>query len=396
MSAQTLGAYFEHVYLPSVSITPASTYCYRAAVSAITKLFGRKATRVDLMLPEQLELFRKLSIERGLSPKTVRNWYWRLRHIMRHARPDDFPKACGKWQRKRDGSAKPVDAPGTVWHFYLHFYKPERFDCSPASLQQVEGALHSLFRFCGGGLKFPGLCDKLLIDWCQQLVREGKKPETIRGYVGRIETIWRDAYQKGATDREPHGRRRRRQRSLPEAWTAAEFRQLIDATAHRDLAWKLSTGVKAGKFLRAVLLTAYDTGLRRGDIFRLRKQDLREDGALAIIQGKTGFAIVRGVSDVTLAAIREVETPGELLFPWPHDVTHFYRVYRTLLRLAGLPATSRNQLQKIRRTSASHAERVKPGAASVLLGHRDPSMAARHYVDPRIAARKPELPPALV
>lgn len=58
--------------------------------------------------------------------------------------------------------------------------------------------------------------------------------------------------------------------------------------------------------------------------------------------------------------------------------------------------TDRNHgLQRLRRTAATYAELACPGAASRLLGHRDPRMAARHYVDPRIAGQRNYLPPRL-
>lgn len=92
--------------------------------------------------------------------------------------------------------------------------------------------------------------------------------------------------------------------------------QLIEGTHHVDLQAKLPTGAAAGVFLRALLLTACYTGFRRGDLFSLRKTDLRRDGVVTIIQSKTGQPLTRAVRPETMTALRAADVPGELLLPW--------------------------------------------------------------------------------
>ena len=66
-----------------------------------------------------------------------------------------------------------------------------------------------------------------------------------------------------------------------------------------------------------------------------------------------------------------------------------------VIEAAGLPDTPGNGPQKLRRSSASHLERVCPGSASHHLGHLTPDMAIKHYLDPRIFNEGRELPPPI-
>jgi integrase len=395
-NSKTLGGYLDHVFFPSKSLGLKTKCAYRAAVAAMVKTFGRKACRVDLVTVDQIERFRDVRLRQGYAKSSVARQYWKLRDVMRHARPQDFPSKVGRWRRTQAGVAAPVDEPGTVWHHFLWSYKPERFDCSPASLRQMQDTLAAFFRYAGGAILLTDLTDQLLVEWAIALAGRGRKPNTIRGYVGRVETLWRDAHRKGLVSSPPIARRRKRTKQLPEAWTIEEFGQLIEATSHPDLAFKLSTGVEAGVFLRGLLMAAYDTGFRRGDLLGLRKSDLRADGVITILQGKTGLPITRAVRPKHQAAPLSADAGGDLLFEFRGWDTTFYELYRKLLASAGLAVHRRNQLQKIRRTTASYAELQRPGAAAKLLGHADPTMATKHYIDPRIAAVMPELPPDLL
>ena len=135
--------------------------------------------------------------------------------------------------------------------------------------------------------------------------------------------------------------------------------------------------------LRLVIELAYITGIRRGDLLRIRLADLREDG-LHVEQGKTGkrqvFAWTDGLRAVTEAAKSLRRTVGSLwLFPAhrdagkPMSAQALRTAWERTRAAAGLPDVRWHDLR--RKTGSDATE----GEASALLGHADSRVTARHY-----------------
>lgn len=135
--------------------------------------------------------------------------------------------------------------------------------------------------------------------------------------------------------------------------------------------------------LALLIELAYITGMRKGDLLRIRLADLREDG-LHIEQGKTGkrqvFAWTDGLIRITEAAKGLRRTVGSLwLFPAarnagkPMTENALRTAWERVRESAGLPDVCWHDF---RRKAGSDAPE---GEATALLGHADSRVTARHY-----------------
>ena len=74
-----------------------------------------------------------------------------------------------------------------------------------------------------------------------------------------------------------------------------------------------------------------------------------------------------------------------MIFEFGGTSPTFYRHYKKLLKLAGLPyVPHKSGLQKVRRTFASHIE-ANGGNATAALAHTARRTTEKSYIDPRIA-----------
>ena len=155
-------------------------------------------------------------------------------------------------------------------------------------------------------------------------------------------------------------------------------------------------------------LMALHTGLRRGELFGLRWEDLNlEEGYLVVQRSmdakgnlgppKSGAGRVVPLSPEVVQALRQWRVEQEIeratvegyqdtgfVFthpdgrPWnPHNTAN--RTFKALLKKAGLPPTTR--LHDLRHTFASRslAAGAHPRAVSEILGHHDPGFTVRRY-----------------
>lgn len=135
--------------------------------------------------------------------------------------------------------------------------------------------------------------------------------------------------------------------------------------------------------LALLIELAYITGIRKGDLLRIRLADLRDDG-LHVEQGKTGarqvFAWTDGLRRLTDAAKGLRRTVGSLWL-FPGDRTPGKAMTALALRTAWERARTAAKLPDIRwhdlrRKAGSDAAH---GDAQALMGHADGRVTSRHY-----------------
>jgi integrase len=208
---------------------------------------------------------------------------------------------------------------------------------------------------------------------------------SISGHRGNLLTVWRFASRRKWSGPVDDVRPAPRPEPMPEAWTLDEVRRLIAAC---DEIRQTIRGIWMPDYLSALIRAAYQSCLRRSDLWRLPRERIHADGSLMIRQHKTSRPVVRWVEPETAADI--LRLPGALPLAWPGNPRGFYDVMETLCRLAGV---RRGALQQLRRTGATWIA-VEGGieAAREALGHGTEGMW-KHYVDRRIAAPKKRLPP---
>lgn len=158
------------------------------------------------------------------------------------------------------------------------------------------------------------------------------------------------------------------------AWTLDELRALrLAAQAAKG---KIKNGASRSLYLTTLLDAAYETGLRRGDLWRLEQSHFLANGIIVMRQNKTGGAHEPQVQIDTLARIRLL--PGKHPLAWPGCDKCFYDCWRIwMIR----PSKVRpGVLQQIRRTGATQIESIRPADTQRYLGHKTPTMKV-HYVD---------------
>ena len=255
--------------------------------------------------------------------------------------------------------------------------------CVPASMRQYEIAARLFEAWAGGPVRLDALDAAMVSSWLRDYAASGVAPATVRSKRNLILALWRSAADDGLC--ELPSRRVRAARvpyKPPEAFTADEAKRLVDACSVLPR-WHRS-GLRRAHWWRLAILLAWDTGLRAGDLWKLRCDQITESGLVILSQSKTAFGHTAQLSQTTMAHYRMTMAvvPRELVCPWPASQETFNRQFNLIVRKAGV---RRGTWKWLRSGSASDVEARFPGQGARHLGHKPGStVAARHYFDPRI------------
>ncbi|OHB68839.1 MAG: hypothetical protein A2V70_03510 [Planctomycetes bacterium RBG_13_63_9] len=142
-------------------------------------------------------------------------------------------------------------------------------------------------------------------------------------------------------------------------------------------------GFSPATWWRAVILVAYNTGMRPGTLFQIWWEML--DGHVlrippSVIKGRHGRLV--WLNDPALEAIEPLRRPSGLVFrwaDWPAGETTLKKHRYRQQRAAGVADLS---LYGLRRTFATECGKINPMAMQIMLGHMGAGlqMAADHYV----------------
>lgn len=231
------------------------------------------------------------------------------------------------------------------------------------------------------------------------------KPRTIEDTILRLKTLLRFAGPK--SHHNPHGRGLLAE--IP--WTGRKLKclpapgpipSLDDVSALYNAAAnaKYPQRSTAPTILRAMLVVAFNTGLRYGDLTTALKWDCYDDReqVLTLVASKTGKRHRLPVNRIMARHLASLSRADARVFPIPPKCDHYLRqeVYR-LCKSAGVEPFA---WQAMRRRAATSIELVHPGAGALLLGHSLPGMTFTHYIDPltilRPANAKVKQPAAFV
>lgn len=233
------------------------------------------------------------------------------------------------------------------------------------------------------------------VDWMQDA---GRAPRTIKNKRADVLSVWRFAHDEELIADAPKPRKIKSvgiPRRDPDAWDSAELMRLLTACDQFRGHFK-TTGVARSDYMRALSLVVYSTGLRFTPAISLRRADLHPDGSITAIwtTQKNRYSQSVQLDAAAMAAVRPFDA-HEFLLPGPRDPKAIRKLWRQACNWAGLATGPRQGLQKMRRTAATFLERECPGAASQFLGHTDPRLTIRHYLDPRILRAGQRTPPPL-
>lgn len=220
-------------------------------------------------------------------------------------------------------------------------------------------------------------------------------PHMIRNQRRNLLVLWHDALQEGLlTESTARVRKVKCPRPTPDSWTADELLKLLAAVDEIYGGKFKRSRVPRRHFWRALILTAWDTGLRLGDLQELRTADVRGRREFEVVQSKTGCPIFCRLQAETVEAIERTFPPDrKRVFGDGLGRDQLLKQIRAIVKAAGVEPGG---FHKVRRSAATAVELASPGAAMQFLGHLTPDLAYRHYVDrARVQQTKPTPPPLL-
>ena len=136
---------------------------------------------------------------------------------------------------------------------------------------------------------------------------------------------------------------------------------------------------------RTLILFAYNTGMRIGELLALRRGMLRRTAGGAPYLDVPGMVRKQGkpakiaLNGAAWKALEEMPTT-DVVWPWPHHRAHLDTIRRELLTAAGLPPERRFGFHALRKAAATAIYAMDPEAAQRQLTHASRSTTESHYI----------------
>lgn len=216
-----------------------------------------------------------------------------------------------------------------------------------------------------------------------------RSPVTVRSYRTDFLSLWNYAADRNLVPY-PIARRIFRPETpelLVECYTLEEVRAILGAA--RLLRGSYPNGVGKARYWLGAISLAWDSGIRRGDVWRFRRDAVRPDGTFSQVQGKTGNVVRARLRASTIAALDAIGLPQPCR--WTLDPSFFGRHFRKLVKAAGV---NRGSFKFLRRASGSYVEAQQPGAGHKHLGHSNASVFDKFY-DAKLGGHTLPMPPEL-
>lgn len=293
------------------------------------------------------------------------------------------------WCEVRGQTLLPEGKGETLMGFFDRLYRPRRLlNRSMATIDDYRSTIRFFGRFLMRTATVADLTEDNVSGFLDWTIGRGRSPFTANKQRATLHALWRAARRSKLIEGEPTMEKIPTEKRVPEAWSLSEFARILQAAS---TAPGMVDDVMAGDWWRALLLTAYDTGLRISALLRTEPANLDQAEGWLRVKASTQKQKAEQVFKLhpdTLAAIAEILRPDhKFLFPWPYDPKRrvwraLTRHYRAILRAAGVNATKRDLFHKIRRTTATYlADQSGAAVAQAYLGHSCAGVTAA-YLDP--------------
>ena len=317
-------------------------------------------------------------------------------------------RLADRWAKKLGTELFPSNGKTTLATFYREWCVPNRLaDASPLTKETFEATL-SRWRLLVGDPPLNEIAAATLTKFRDSLAtcRVGKgigpmSPTTVARHLRHVNILLNKAGPPGYRNRDAAGlipgpvpwvKSPRMVVSPPRIVTDVEISACYDATALMDQPRGLP--YKPGDWWRALLVLAWNSGLRAGTIFSLCWEDLAWDRRCLAIPPKRMKSRrwqITPLNGAALEHLRKIRQAGGLVFPWPFGRGVFYRHFHKLQAFAAIPRDQRFGLHAIRKTLATRLWGCAPEAAVLALGHTGADVTLKHYVQgPIIVAQAVE------
>lgn len=301
-----------------------------------------------------------------------------------------------KWARASGRELFPAGVKPTLLSFFESYYRPVRLsDASPETLKSYQTVL-KYWRLLTGDPPLSEVTAETLARHRDCLAKlRGKDPvsrlsrNSVARHLSHLQAVldkagppgFRNRDAQGIIDRAPWIRRPVPQPKEPRFIPEERFNACYAAAAGMTI--PDLDGFKPAAWWRALLVAAFNTQLRRRSLFEMRMADIDWTAGRLTLAGarmKTGRWHVVHLNAITMEHLRRIRTDRELVFPWPHHHTTFWKTFHRLQDLAGIPAADHFGLHDIRKTAATVLWEGSPQAAQLALGHSTAKVTMRHYV----------------
>lgn len=218
--------------------------------------------------------------------------------------------------------------------------------------------------------------EDLLSTWIESIERKWAA-RTCCNHRANVLAILRFAADSGACE-EPRARRVRAVKVPPpdpRAWSDSQLAAFFSAASEIRGKCPARPRLSRSDYLLAIAGAAYDTGLRRGDLMGLRREQISANGTIRLRQHKTKDPHVCAVTPHVRELIFSI--PYERPLHWTGASADYVAIWKEARAAAGIAAGGCHQ---IRRTAATVVWEESPELVQRFLGHRTATMW-RHYVD---------------
>lgn len=247
--------------------------------------------------------------------------------------------------------------------------------------QQLEFCIRHLTNFVGRDLSPAALSYETVNRWITNLQETCElSPSSVTRYRRAVLTIWKFAADLDLCEY-PIVRRIKRVKLVhqpPEAFTIEQVASLIQSAKQERGIY--GAGIRRALWWASIIGTAYDTGLRRGDILAL-PFDVSEGKPFQIVEKKTGRMQLRQISPRVCEWIR-ITGERDLAFPWLLGIREFPDHFN---RIRDRAEIKRGHFKWLRRTN---------GSLLGTLGHSSQHVFETFYND-KTLSNTVQLPPAI-
>lgn len=164
-----------------------------------------------------------------------------------------------------------------------------------------------------------------------------------------------------------------------QTWSVDDVRRLITEIEKTKGNFR-KTWVPKSLYLSALIRTAWDTGLRKADMFALKWEKVKAaNGRLLVIQQKTNHPVRIQISVSTMEVLAKLDAVTDYPFCFPPIMRgeHISRAFTRAVTAAGLTGN----LTTLRKSSGTHIEQQAPGMGWIHLGHKSPETTRKWYID---------------
>lgn len=302
----------------------------------------------------------------------------------------------------------------TLRDFFIQYTQEN--DLAASTVQSYANALSVFEEYNGGPIKFKDLekvedrktgrqaGDSMLNAWITEYAKT-VSPYTVKSRRAAILAMLADAFDlRVTTYRKMRVKTPRCHDTEKDVWSPDEVSALVKSSGELRGRFQ-KTQIKRNLYAQSLIMAAWDTGLRRADLLKIRWDWIKDSHVFEIVCNKTGKNHITKVAPETRKKImltfdswtgdyRELCWPIWYNIPGRQADRAVSDLFKVPLRKSGLRCSD-GVFKKLRRSSATYTK-LNGGNATDHLGHSSEAITRKHYINEATIRRDNiVLPPSL-